>query len=55
MRAELDERFPGDSLDLGVWFPYYLPHWSSRADSAATWQVRDGELHLTIPADQPPW
>ncbi|WP_231502953.1 glycoside hydrolase family 16 protein [Blastococcus sp. URHD0036] len=55
MRAELDERFPGDALDPGVWFPYYLPHWSSRAGSAATWQVRDGELHLTIPADQPTW
>ena len=54
-RAELDERFPGDELDLEVWFPYYLPHWSSRAGSKASYAVRDGELHLTIPADQPNW
>lgn len=54
-RTELDERFRGDELDLDVWFPYYLPHWSSRAASTATYAVHDGELHLTIPADQPHW
>jgi hypothetical protein len=54
-RAELDERFPGDELDLEAWFPYYLPHWSSRAESSATYAVRDGELFLTIPTDQPTW
>jgi hypothetical protein len=54
-RLELDERFPGDSLDLDVWFPYYLPHWSSRAQSAAHYSVQDGALHLSIPADQPLW
>ncbi len=51
----LDERFTGDDLDREVWFPYYLPHWSSRAASAATYEVRDGGLRLTIPADQPLW
>jgi hypothetical protein len=55
LRATLDERFAGDTLDPNVWFPYHLPHWSSRAASAATWSVRDGELHLTIPVDQPLW
>jgi hypothetical protein len=54
-RDELDERFDGDALDAEVWFPYYLPHWSSRAASAATWAVGDGELRLTIPPDQPLW
>jgi len=54
-RAELDERFPGDELDLEVWFPYYLPQWSSRTESKATYAILDGELHLTIPADQPNW
>jgi hypothetical protein len=54
-RVDLDERFAGDALDPDVWFPYYLPHWSSRADSAATWSVRDGALHLSIPADQSLW
>jgi hypothetical protein len=55
MRTELDERFTGDALDLDVWLPYYLPHWSSRAESAASYSVQDGELHLTIPFDQPLW
>lgn len=54
-RSDLDEHFGGDALDTGVWFPYYLPHWSSRAASAATYAVRDGELRLSIPAGQPLW
>ena len=54
-RPELDERFSGDNLDLDVWFPYYLPHWSSRSQSAAAYSVHDGELRLSIPADQPLW
>ena len=54
-RPDLDERFDGDALDPDVWFPYYLPHWSSRAESAASYEVRDGELHLTIPVDQGLW
>lgn len=44
--AQLDERFDGEELNTGVWFPYYLPHWSSREQSAATWFVRDGELQV---------
>jgi hypothetical protein len=51
----LDEHFDGVELDTSVWFPYYLPHWSSRAASAATHVVADGELRLSIPADQPLW
>ena len=54
-RDQLDERFDGETLDTDVWFPWYLPHWGSRAGSAATWSL-DGEgLHLRIPADQPTW
>jgi len=51
----LDEQFDGGALDLDVWFPWYLPHWSSRAGSAATHEVRDGELHLSIPVHQGLW
>lgn len=51
----LDEHFAGDTLDRSVWLPHYLPHWSSREDSAATYEVRGGELRLSIPADQPLW
>jgi hypothetical protein len=54
-RRLLDERFDTETLDPDVWFPYYLPHWSSRAGSAATLHVNEGVLHLSIPADQPLW
>ncbi len=54
-RRELDETFASPSLDPDVWFPYYLPHWSSRAQSAATYSIRANELHLSIPVDQPLW
>ena len=51
----LDDHFAGDALDSSIWSPHYLPHWSSRAASRATHAVRDGELHLSIPPDQPLW
>jgi Glycosyl hydrolases family 16 len=54
-RTSLDERFAGPALDPDVWFPYYLPHWSSRAGSAATYTVGNGELRLSIPPDQGLW
>jgi len=50
----LDDRF-ADGLDVSVWTTSYLPAWSSRAASAATWSVDREGLHLSIPADQPLW
>jgi hypothetical protein len=47
--------FDGAELDTGVWVPHYLPMWSSRADSAATYAVAGSELRLTIPPDQGLW
>jgi hypothetical protein len=55
VRTELDECFRGDRLDPEVWTPHYLPHWSSRAASAATHEVREGALRLWIPPGQPLW
>jgi hypothetical protein len=52
---ELSEHFAGDALDPDRWFPYYLPQWSSRAASAATYTVGGGELRLSIPNEQPLW
>ena len=52
--ADLDERF-GAELDRDVWFPFYLPHWSSRAASAATYEVGPNGLRLSIPPDQGLW
>jgi Glycosyl hydrolases family 16 len=53
-RAFADD-FDGPDLDPAVWVPHYLPQWSSRAASAATYALRDSELHLTIPAEQDLW
>lgn len=47
--------FDGPSLDRGAWLPHYLPHWSSRAASAATHTVEGSELRLTIPTGQGVW
>lgn len=51
----MEDRFSGDALDLSVWLPHYLPHWSSRASSAATYEVAGGELRLSIPPEQGLW
>jgi Glycosyl hydrolases family 16 len=55
VRTGLDERFDAAVLDPQVWFPYYLPHWSSRAASAPTLRLDGPGLHLSIPAGQPLW
>jgi len=47
--------FAAADLDIGVWVPHYLPMWSSRAASAATYRVAGSELRLTIPPDQGLW
>jgi Glycosyl hydrolases family 16 len=38
-----------------VWVAHYLPQWSSRAASAATYEVAGSELRLTIPPEQRLW
>ncbi len=52
---EFEDTFDDETLDPGHWIPYYLPHWSSRARSAARYDIGDGCLRLFIEADQPPW
>ena len=49
------EEFDGPDLDRRVWLPHYLPAWSSRAETAATYEVRDGCLRLRIPPEQGLW
>jgi hypothetical protein len=49
------EDFDGPALDLETWVPHYLPQWSSRAASAATYEVEGSELRLTIPRGQGIW
>ncbi|MDT7579264.1 MAG: hypothetical protein QOK35_528 [Pseudonocardiales bacterium] len=52
---DFDERFPGTDLDPAVWTASYLPAWSSRAKSAATYAVGGGALRLSIPPEQGLW
>lgn len=47
--------FEGAELDRDVWLPHYLPQWSSRAESAATFVVERSRLRLTIPPGQGLW
>jgi hypothetical protein len=49
------DEFDAPDLDTGVWVPHYLPAWSSRAASAAAYEIRDSCLHLRIPVDHPLW
>jgi hypothetical protein len=47
--------FEGQELDLAVWDPHYLPHWSSRGATSATYAVSDSRLRLWIPPEQSLW
>jgi len=47
--------FEGRELDRSVWIPHHLPQWSSRAESAATYEVVRSELRLSIPPGQDLW
>ena len=51
----VDEQFDGTDLARTRWFPHYTPHWSSRAATAARYEVSGGTLKLRIDADTPPW
>lgn len=55
MTGAFHDDFDGLDLDADVWIPHYLPQWSSRAESAATYEVADSELRLTIPVEQGLW
>jgi hypothetical protein len=55
MRLVFEDHFDGTDLDRDVWLPHYLPAWSSRADTAATYRLADSCLHLSIPPDQRHW
>ena len=51
---EFEDGFEGPELDRCRWLPHYLPHWSSRARSAARYELGGG-LRLRIDEDQQPW
>jgi hypothetical protein len=51
----LTDDFDAPDLDTDVWIPHYLPQWSSRAESAATYEIAGSELRLTVPPEQGLW
>ena len=53
--AVVEDHFAGPGLDPAVWLPHYLPAWSSRAATRATYEVADSCLRLSIPPEQGQW
>lgn len=54
-KLEFSDEFDGPELDGSKWLPHYLPHWSSREQSAARYRFAGGQLVLRIDQDQQPW
>jgi Glycosyl hydrolases family 16 len=52
--AFLDD-FDMPDLDTGIWLPHYLPAWSSRAETRASYRLADSCLVLDVPVDHPTW
>ncbi len=55
MPAMLREDFDAPDVDRSVWLPHYLPAWSSRAATAATYGIRDSCVRLSILPSQGLW
>jgi hypothetical protein len=55
LRLGFEDDFDAPALDRAVWLPHYLPAWSSRAATAATYEIRGSCLHLAIPPDEGLW
>ena len=53
--AARTEHFEGSDLAGDRWVPWYLPHWSSRETSRATYDVAGSVLRLRIPTGQGLW
>jgi hypothetical protein len=54
-QAWFEDRFRGPELDPDTWFGYYLPAWSSRERSRASYRVDGNGLTLEVPVDHPVW
>lgn len=50
-----EDGFDVEALDLDVWVPHYLPQWSSRAASAAVYELAGSELRLSVPVVHGVW
>ncbi len=47
--------FRSTDLDPSRWLPHYLPGWSSRAATRASYRLADDGLVLEVPVDHPVW
>ncbi|WP_073252357.1 glycoside hydrolase family 16 protein [Cryptosporangium aurantiacum] len=47
--------FDGAELNTDVWLPHYLPAWSSRAATRASYTVAASSLRLTVPPEHGLW
>lgn len=54
MTAFVDD-FDGPELDTDVWLPHYLPMWSSREATRASYRIEQSCLVLDIPPDHGLW
>ncbi|MFL6130349.1 MAG: glycoside hydrolase family 16 protein [Mycobacteriales bacterium] len=54
-RLVFADDFDGSGLDPAVWLPHYLPAWSSREATRATYEVGGSCLRLFIPPEQGRW
>jgi hypothetical protein len=50
----LEERFGESTINRHVWLPHYLPAWSSREQTRASFRLGDG-LRLDVPVSHPLW
>jgi hypothetical protein len=50
-----EDRFSGPDLDPETWLPYYLPAWSSRERTRASFHMDNAGLTLDIAVDHPIW
>ena len=53
--THLVEEFTGTDLDTSVWLPHYLPMWSSREATRASYRLEESCLVLDIPRDHGVW
>jgi hypothetical protein len=53
--AAYRDDFDDDVLHPTVWDPHYLPHWGTRAATAAHYDLSHGCLRLSIPVGHPLW
>ena len=55
VRLTFEDDFDTAELDRDVWLPHYLPAWSSRAETSASYAISDSCLSLTISRMQGLW